>query len=329
MSKVLIRIGILGAARIAPPAILEPAKRREDCAVTAVAARDPARAAEFAAANGIPHTAESYEALFARQDVDLVYNALPPHRHADLTIAALEAGKPVLCEKPFAMNAAEARRMTAAADQAGLALIEAFHYRFHPAFSRALAIIRSGKIGEVRALKADFSVAIPFREGELRHYPELGGGALMDLGCYPLHWVRTVMDAEPEVVSARAELSEKGADLLTEAVLEFSGGVPARIRTSMKPGQRFKAFLAVQGTRGSLRYVNPVQPHRGHSLHVRRGMSRERLSLEAQTTYDYQLGHVMDVLAGRSPALTGGADAVANMALIDAIYSAAGVSRPA
>ncbi len=325
----MIRIGILGAARIAPPALIEPAKKRDDCTVIAIAARDAGRAADFAARYEIPYAAESYEALIAREDVDLVYNALPPHRHADLTIAALEAGKAVLCEKPFALSAAEARRMTEAAERAGRPLIEAFHYRFHPAFSRALAILRGGEIGEVCALKADFSVAIPFREGELRHYPELGGGALMDLGCYPLHWVRTVMGAEPGVASARAELSDTGADLMTEAALEFPGGVRARIRTSMKAGQPFKAFLAVQGTRGSLRYVNPVQPHRGHRLHVRRGLSRESFALEAETTYDYQLGHVMDVLAGQSPALTGGADAVANMALIDAIYAAAGVRRPA
>lgn len=321
----MIRIGILGAAKIAPKALIPQVKKRGDCCIAAIAARDSGRAALFAGKHSIAEVVESYEALITRPDIDLIYNALPPHRHADLSIAALEAGKHVLCEKPFAMNAQEARRMTAAAERAGRHLIEAFHYRFHPMFLDILEKVRSGAIGRLCAMKADFSVRIPYAPEELRHRPDLGGGALMDLGCYPLHWLRTLAGSEPRLVSARMEEGAPGIDLLTEAELEFPGGVPARLRTSMKPDQRFKALLAIKGSEGILRATNPIHPSFGNSISIQRGGEITRYSVAGETTYDYQLAHVLDVIAGQAAPLTGGADAVANMAMIDAIYAAGGL----
>lgn len=321
----MIRIGILGAGKIAPKALIPQVKRREDCRVVAIAARDSGRATLFAGEHGIPEVVESYEALITRPDIDLIYNALPPHRHADLSIAALEAGKHVLCEKPFAMNAQEARRMTAAAERAGKHLIEAFHYRFHPMFLDILEKVRSGAIGRLCAMKADFSVRIPYAPEELRHRPDLGGGALMDLGCYPLHWLRTLAGSEPRLVSTRMEEGTPGIDLLTEAELEFPGGVPAQLRTSMKPDQKFKALLAIKGSEGILRATNPIHPSFGNSISIQRGGEITRYSVAGETTYDYQLAHLLDVIAGRAAPLTGGADAVANMAMIDAIYAEGGL----
>ena len=321
----MIRIGLLGATRIAPKALIPQVKRRQDCVITCVAARDRAKAAAFAESHGIPEVVENYETLVRRDDIDLIYNALPPNRHADLSIAALEAGKHVLCEKPFAMNAAEARRMTEAAAGSGRHLIEAFHYRFHPMFADILDRLQSGAIGRLCAMKADFSVAIPYSTDELRHRPDLGGGALMDLGCYPAHWLRTLAGAEPRVVSARIVEGSRGVDLETNAVLEFPGGVPARLRTSMRRGQRFRAFIALQGSEGVLRAINPLHPSRGHSLSIHRGTRTERWSVDGESTYDFQLAHTLDVIGGRATPLTGGADAVANMELIDRIYEAGGM----
>ncbi len=173
----MVRIGILGAARIAPAAVISPAARRKDCQIVAIAARDRGRATAFATAHAIPAVHDSYEDLIADPAIDLVYNALPPNRHADLTIAALEAGKHVLCEKPFAMNAREARQMVDAATRSGRHLIEAFHYRFHPAFVDALDKIRTGTIGAIKDIDAEFSAEIAYRRDELRHRPDLGGGA--------------------------------------------------------------------------------------------------------------------------------------------------------
>lgn len=324
----MIRIGILGAAKIAPQALIEPARRRGDCAVVCVAARDGARARAYAEQHGIPQNLGSYEALIAHPGVDLIYNALPPHRHADLTIAALEAGKAVLCEKPFAMNALEARLMTGAAERTGRPLVEAFHYRYHPVFEDILSRVRSGAIGRLCAIRSEFSVSIRHRPGELRHDPSLGGGALMDLGCYALHWARTVAGSEPRVIKATSRLSEHGVDLVTTAQLEFSGGVTAQVRTSMAPGQPFKALLAIQGSEGILVARNPLHPHRGHSITLRRGISLRRYTVPGETTYDHQLAHMIDVMKTNAPPLTGGTDGVANMALIDAVYAAAGVARP-
>ncbi len=324
----MIRIGILGAARIAPDAIIRPAQKRDDCRIVCVAARDPERARSFADTHAIPETAVSYEALIARPDIDLIYNALPPNRHADLTIAALEAGKAVLCEKPFAMDAHEARAMTDAAARTGRPLLEAFHYRFHPMFEEILRQLRSGAIGRVCAIKAEFSVAIKDTPGELRHDPALGGGALMDLGCYALHWARTVAGSEATVTAATSRVGRRGVDLETSADLTFEGGATAKIHTSMLAGQRFKALLAIQGTDGLLLASNPLHPSFGNSIALRRGKSFNRYSVSGDKTYDYQLAHMIDVMWGKVSPLTGGADAVANMALIDAVYAAAGVARP-
>lgn len=325
----MIRIGILGAAKIAPKAVIQPASRRSDCKVVCVASRDDERAKAYAGEHGIPEWEASYGALIARDDIDLIYNALPPHRHMDLTIAALEAGKAVLCEKPFAMNAREARAMTEAAERTGRPLVEGFHYRHHPMFADILAQVHGGAIGKLCAIRAEFSVANRYRPGELRHDPALGGGALMDLGCYALHWTRTVAGSEPRVVSASASLSPQGIDVTTTASLAFDGGVMALVRSSMAEGQRYKALLAIQGSEGTLVARNPLHPSLGHSITLRQGRSIRRYSVPGETTFDHQLAHVVSVLNENAPPLTGGADAVANMALIDAVYAAAGVVRPA
>ena len=143
------RIGLLGASKIARGAVIAPAANNPDFEIVAVGARDAARARAYADEHGIAHVTGSYAELVARDDVDVVYNALPPAGHAEWTIAALEAGKTVLCEKPFAMNAGEARSMTEAAARTGHLLIEAFHYRFHNVIRRAEALLKSGALGRI------------------------------------------------------------------------------------------------------------------------------------------------------------------------------------
>ena len=324
----MIRIGILGAAKIAPNAIIDPAAKHDDCAITAVACRDGARGAAFAQTHAIPSVETDYEALIARDDVDLVYNALPPNRHADLTIAALKAGKAVLCEKPFAMNAAEAEAMAAASRETGRPLVEAFHYRFHPAFKRALALIHDGAVGAVKHIDAAFTVAIPYREGELRHTAALGGGALMDLGCYPLHWARSIAGGEPRIVSAKAETgADPQVDLDMEATLDFDNGVTARIECSMQEGVARNAGFVVRGDKGVLRMFNPMQPHLGHAVTLEADGDTKTETVPGGPTYDYQLDHMLDVMTRDAAPLTGGDDAIANMKMIDAIYEAAGLER--
>jgi predicted dehydrogenase len=319
-----IRIGILGAAKIAPPVVINPSRDNPDFEVVAVAARDPERARAYAAEHKIPHIAKDYDALVRHADVDLVYNALPPGGHMRWTVAALDAGKHVLCEKPFAMNAAQVEIMNAAAARTGRILVEAFHYRHHAVMQRAVAIARSGELGGIQSAEASFEVPIPYREGELRWTREQGGGALMDLGCYPVHALRSVMGGEPNVLSAICGL-EHGVDVTTQAELDFAG-VPAKLAASMKPA-RFGAVLRLTGARGTLEILNFVAPQIGCKFTVTvDGKSREEPTA-GPATYVAQLAELGDVLLhGKKPLITN-TDSLGNMRAIDAIYAKAGVAR--
>jgi predicted dehydrogenase len=316
---VAIRIGILGAAKIAPPVVINTARDNGDFEVIAVAARDPARAKAYAEEHKIPSVAKDYDALVRRDDVDLVYNALPPGGHARWTIAALEAGKHVLCEKPFAMSAAQVKRMNEAAAKSGRKLVEAFHYRHHNVMKRAVEIARSGELGKVVRVDADFSVPIPYREGELRWTREQGGGALMDLGCYPMHALRSVMESEAKVRSASCAL-EHEVDVTTKAALDFAG-VPATLTCSMKP-ERFGATL-----KGTLEIQNYVAPQMGCRFTVKVGGEERKEATDGPATYVAQLAELGDVLLRGKPQLITAADSLGNMTAIDAVYAAAGVAR--
>ena len=317
----MIRIGILGAAKIAPAALIGPVRERTDALVTCVAARDPDRARRYADEHAIAHVAQDYAALVARDDLDLVYVALPASGHAEWSIKALEAGKAVLCEKPFAMNAAEARAMVAAGEAAGRPLIEAYHYRFHPVMTETVRLIGEGAIGRLLGAEADFNVPIAFQPTELRWLPETGGGALMDLGCYPLHTLRSAVGEEP-VITRAAMVMSRGVDETTEADLAFPGGVTATLKTSMAPGG-FSARLFLRGETGAIDIRNFVAPQLGCRMTLTRGGQATDLPIDPRPTYAWQFDHVMEVLAGRAAPLTGGADAVATMEAMDAIRAAA------
>jgi len=186
--KRAIRFGILGAARIAPDALIKAAHNVPEAQVVAVAARDPKRAREFAATHKIPRVLATYDDLINDPELDAIYNPLPNSLHCEWTIAALRAGKHVLCEKPLASNATEAERMANAADESGKILGEAFHYRYHPLADRVRGLIAGGTLGRLLDVEGHFSVPIP--ENNIRFDWNLAGGATMDLGCYPLHMIR-------------------------------------------------------------------------------------------------------------------------------------------
>jgi predicted dehydrogenase len=323
----MLRIGILGAAGIAPAAIIRPARRRTDVVIAAVASRRASAAAAYALEHGIERSYGDYRALLADPDIELVYVALPPSEHAEWSIAALEAGKDVLCEKPFAMNATEAGRMRRAAAETGRRLIEAFHDRYHPLSLELDAIVASGRLGELVSLRGEFSGSNPFDPTSIRHIPALGGGSLMDLGCYPLHWVRALTGEEPLVTSAVATLNPLGADMSMDAALLFPSGVTARVSSSMIAGTLLNTSFDIVGTEGSVHVDNMVFPSRGHSIReVNRGIE-SWLTVRGNETYDHQLDAVVRGLASGEPLLTEGDDSLGNMTAIDAIYAAAGIER--
>ncbi len=323
MTSPVLHFGTLGAARITPPALLAPAAERDDVVVEVVAARDPARARAFADEHGIATVVDDYTAVLAHPDVDAVYIALPASEHREWTIAALEAGKHVLCEKPFANNAIEAADMAAAGAGTGLVLCEAFHWRYHPLADRMIEVVRSGEIGAVQELTATFTVPIPDRS-DIRHRFELGGGALMDLGCYPVQWCRAVAEGEPEVVSASAEVGEPDVDVRLSAQLRFPGGVEATVITGMEEVER-QIDLVVEGDAGRMVVHNPLAPQAGHELVVEVAGERRSETVALTTSYAHQLDAFVEAVRGGPPVLTDAADAVANMSVIDDIYRAAGL----
>ncbi|MEF2977349.1 Gfo/Idh/MocA family protein [Subtercola sp. YIM 133946] len=322
-----LRIGILGAAGIAPAAIIRPARRRHDVEVVAVSSRRASAAADYAGAHGIERSYGGYAEMLADPDIDLVYNALPPSEHMQWSIAALEAGKHVLCEKPFAMNAAQAEAMNRSAADTGLRLIEAFHDRYHPLSLEVDRIVDSGVLGDIVDVHADFSGSNPFDPRSIRHDPAVGGGSLMDLGCYPVHWVRALLRDEPTVVEAQATLNPLGADLTMDAALTFPSGARARVTSSMVDGVTLNATLDVTGRRGTVHVDNLVFPSSGHSITVAVDGVDYVTTVAGRTTYDHQLDAVVAGLASGETLPTEGADTVSNMALIDAIYTAAGFDR--
>lgn len=321
-----IRIGVLGAARIAPAAVIKPARRSRDADVVAIAARDRARAETFASKHGVPRVFDSYSDLLADPDIDAIYNPLPNGLHAEWTIAALDAGKHVLCEKPFTSNAHEAEAVKAAADRTGLVVMEAFHYRYHPMADRMRALVEDGELGDVEHVEAALCFPLP-KFSDIRYQYDLGGGATMDVGSYTVHLARLLGLEEPTVVSAHAKRRGPDVDRAMTAELAFPSGHTGRITCSMWSSDLVKSFVRVRGTRGELRVINPTNPQVWHRFRVKRdGASRtERFS--RRPTYEYQLDAFAAAVLRGAPTHTPPSDSIANMRVIDAIYVAAGM-RP-
>lgn len=318
----MIRFGILGAARIAPGAVINPAKAIDSVSITRVAARDRSRAEAFAQEHGIANVSDSYAEVIEADDVDVVYNPLPMNLHAEWTIAALRAGKDVFCEKPFASNAAEAQEMVRVANEEGRVLCEAFHHWYHPMYQRVLDVVRSGVIGQVTRAEGYFNISIP--QPDLRWDYATSGGSLMDLGCYSVTWVRHVVDQEPTVVSASAEIGPDRIDAAMTAELSFPNGATGLIESSMvqdEPDIR----LEIEGTSGSITAINPLAPQNGNTLTIRTSAGETVGEVKAGSTYEHMLRAFVDHRTHGLPFPTMAGDSIANMAAIDAIYTAAGL----
>ena len=319
-----VRIGILGAARIAPVAVIGPARAHPEVVVAAIAARDKEKAARFARRHTIPRVHASYDALLADPEIDAIYIPLPNGLHGRWTVAALEAGKHVLCEKPFAANAQEARTVAAMARRTGLVVMEAFHYRYHALADRMLAIVGSGELGAIRRIEARMCIPLFWRD--IRWDLDLAGGALMDAGCYAIHLVRTLAGAEPTVVSARARLRSPEVDRLLEAELAFADGRTGSIVTSMFSRRLLSVGARVIGSRATMQVSNPVMPQVWHRLRIdsEHGSHTEQVA-RRPSSYGAQLGAFADAILRGTPFPTHVDDAIANMDVIDACYTAAGL----
>lgn len=336
-----MRLGLLAAARITGPAVVEPSRVVDGVELVALAARSPDRAAERAAEWGVPVVHPTYQDLIDDPDVDAVYVATPAALHHHWTLAALAAGKDVLCEKPLAANATEAREMVTAARSAGLVLMEAFHWRYHPLVERVGGLL--GDVGPIRHVHGAFCLPDGHvAPGDIRWDLALGGGALMDLGCYPLQWVCWAAGGapggrEPRVVAADARCPVPDVDGWFRAELAWDdpdGGPGAQVTGSIECSmvdEGFDAHLDVQGEHGRLLVTNPLAPQRGARIELHVGDEHTEVAVPAAdtTTYQHQLVAFREAVASRIDPPTSGDDSIATMELIDACYRAAGLApRP-
>jgi predicted dehydrogenase len=318
-----IRIGILGAAGIAPKALIDPARSVDEVEIVAVAARNRERAVEYAAEHGIPTVHDSYEALLVDPDIDVVYNPTPNGLHGRWTVTAVEAGKHVLAEKPFTANAAEARSVAAAVRATDRIVMEAFHYRYHPLTQRTIEIVRSGELGKLISVEAGFGGMGAPRD-DIRWSLPLAGGALMDVGCYPVHLLRTVVGSEPSVIHASADQADAGVDADMRIELEFAGGVSGLVRTSMQSPKSY-IYARFTGEDGELEVLNPFIPQDGNRLTITSGGSIRTETTTTDASYVFQLRALTDVLLRGTTVVTDLDDAIKNMDVIDAAYLAAGL----
>jgi predicted dehydrogenase len=320
-----LRIGVLGASRIAEQAIVGPAAELGHRLV-AVAARDRGRAEIFAEKYGVERVLDSYDEVLADAEVDAVYNPLANSLHGTWNIAAVRAGKPVLAEKPYANNADEARAVAAESKAAGVPVVEAFHYRYHPVMGRLLELIESGELGELRHVDVTMEMPSPAPD-DPRWSLAMAGGVLMDLGCYGLHVMRTigkVIGAAPEVVSASAVERDPGVDERCDVDLRI-GDVTARSAHSMVDDD-FLFTISVQGSRAEALVHNFVKPQEDDRLTVRTATGERVERLGTRGSYTYQLEAFAAHLTDGTPLPVDDADAIENMVLIDAAYRAAGLN---
>ncbi len=320
-----LRIGILGAARIAPAAIVAPAQATGH-RLAAVAARDLDRAEVFAQQHQVAHAFGSYQELIDDPGIDVVYNALHNGAHAPWNLRALQAGKHVLTEKPSASNAAQAKEVADFVRASGLVFMEGFHYYYHPVMQRILEVISSGEIGEVEHVESALKISPP-AEDDLRWQWNLAGGALMDLGCYSLHVQRMISKliagGEPEVESAEAITRYPDIDEEFEIQLRYPTGVTGTAECSFTV--EWDSPLRISGSLGSVYAPCFVVPSLDDRVIVEVNGSERVEHLGTRPSYDYQLIALAGAIQSGENFVTDHDDALTNMELIDASYLAAGL----
>ena len=326
-----VRWGILGTAKIALTKVIPAMQRSPWCEIAGIASRDLAKAKAAASELNIPNAYGSYEELLADNSIEAIYNPLPNHLHVPWTAKAAEAGKHVLCEKPIALNAAEARTLIEVRNRTGVRIQEAFMVRTHPQWLETRRLIHSGRIGQVRSITGFFSYFNP-DPTNIRNQLALGGGALMDIGCYPITISRFMYESEPRrVLSLIDRDGATGTDALTTAVLDFPNGHSTfTCSTRLAPYQRMIFF----GTEGRIEVLIPFnapndQPTRillddGKDL---TGESAATIEFPVCDQYEIQGSLFSQAIRENSEQPIPLEDAINNMAVIDAVFRSATTSQ--
>jgi len=324
MATRILRWGLISTARI-NRALIPPLRASARNQLVAVASREMDKARAYAKEWNIPRVFGSYEAMLADPDIDVVYNPLPNGLHAEWTIKAAQAGKHVLCEKPFAVTVEQVDAMAAAAQKAGVVVAEAFMYRHHPQTLKVKELVESGAIGKLRLALGSFSFNLT-RDSDVRLDPVLGGGSIWDVGCYPISYVRCVIGAEPVEVFGRQVTGPTGVDMTFTGQMRFAGDVFAQFDCSF--GMPFRAHIEIVGSEGIISVPQPFKPERDDKILLTRHDETETIPIPGQMLY---LGEVEDmadaILQGNAPRVSL-ADSRGNVAAIVALLQSARESRP-
>ncbi|MBC8356689.1 MAG: Gfo/Idh/MocA family oxidoreductase [Planctomycetes bacterium] len=321
MSK--IRWGVISTAKIGTEKVLPAMQQAEFCEIAAIASRNIESAQATANELGIAKAYGSYEELLADPDIDAIYNPLPNHLHVSWSIKALEAGKHVLCEKPIGLTSDEGQQLVEAGQRhPNLKLMEAFMYRHHPQWQRARQIVREGGIGPLRTIQSAFSY---FNNdgANIRNMADIGGGGMMDIGCYPISVSRFIFEAEPARAFGVAEFDPNfKTDRLASVILDFGSGTSTfTCSTQMVPYQRVNLF----GETGRVEIEIPFNapPDRPCKMWHQRGTEIDEIIFDTCNQYGIQGDLFSQAILNDTPVPTPIEDAVGNMKVIEAVFRSA------
>jgi xylose dehydrogenase (NAD/NADP) len=320
-----VRWGLLSTARI-NRLVLAGARESERVDVVAVASRGAARAEAYAREQGIERAYGSYEALLEDPDVEAVYIPLPNSLHVEWSVRALEAGKHVLCEKPFSRHPEEVERVFDVARSAGLIVSEGFMWRHHPQTAKLAELVARGAIGRLRLVRAAFSFRLAAVHGaeDARFDPELDGGSLMDVGCYCVNSIR-FLAGEPARVGAEHVVGPSGVDVCFTATLRLPDDVLGHFDCGFVLPHRDE--IEVVGENGSLHVEDPFHI-RAPGIELRSEEGVERIAVEPANSYRLELENVSDAIRGVAPVLLGRDDAVGQARALQVLYRAAEAAAP-
>jgi xylose dehydrogenase (NAD/NADP) len=324
MANKVLNWGLLSTARI-NRALIPPLRASKRNQLLAVASRTQDSADKYARKWEIPRAYGSYESLLADPEIDVIYNPLPNHLHAEWTIKALEAGKHVLCEKPLALNVDEVDAIQSAAREHGHVVAEAFMYRHHPQTLKVQELVKNGSLGTLQLIRGSFSYVLS-HEADVRLDPAMGGGSIWDVGCYPISYARNVLGADPREVFGWQVTGPTGIDETFVGQMRFDNDVLAQFDCSFVVPLRW--FMEIVGSEGVLNIPSPFKPQTDEKIYLTRGDKSETIKVKGQELYIGEVEDMADaILLGHEPRISL-EDSRANVTVISALVESARTGNP-
>lgn len=316
--------GLLSTAKI-NRALIKPLNASKRTRLLAVASRSISSAETYAREWNIPRAHGSYEALLADPEIDVIYNSLPNHLHAEWTIKALRAGKHVLCEKPFALTLAEVDAMSQAAHETGKVLAEAFMYLHHAQTLKIKEIVDSGALGKLQLIKGAFTFTLT-REGNYRWMEEMGGGSIWDVGCYPISFARMIVGAEPVEVFGWQLTGPGGSDESFFGQMRFKDEVHMQFDCGFRSPSR--SFIEIVGTDATLNIPDPFKPGRKNEIYLNHNNEMQTIKIKGDELYSGEVEDICDAILKNQPSLISLADSRGNIAVMLALLKSAKSGKP-